>query len=131
MPMPPSPLPRRLTIARGSIGALALLCTMAAAAAGSDADNRARALAKFDAGYAQCEQRDPAMRGRRDEAYAGLYKLQVDDALRSRLGALRASAAYKAEHRRAAQRLVRDAKASDVSRKLDLQCQGLQREAQR
>jgi hypothetical protein len=100
-------------------------------AAPADDDARARKLAKFDAGYAQCEQRQPAMRGHRDEAYAKLYRLKNDDALRERLASLRKRAAYKGESRRAAQALARDAKASDMARKLDLQCQGLQREAQR
>lgn len=103
----------------------------ALAAAPADAASRARALAKFDAGYAQCEQRVPAMKGQRDEAWARLYRLKHDDALREQLATLRKSADYKAESGRATKALARDAKASDVSRKLDLQCQGLQREAQR
>jgi hypothetical protein len=102
-----------------------------AVAAPADDDARAKKLAKFDAGYAQCEQRQPAMRGHRDEAYAKLYRLRSDDALREQLASLRKRAAYRNESRRAAQALTREAKASDVARKLDLQCQGLQREAQR
>lgn len=115
------------------IVALLWLCTggMASAAAPADTAARARALAKFDAGYAQCEQRVPAMKGQRDEAWAKLYRLKHDDALRDQLATLRKSADYRAESGRATKALARDAKASDVSRKLDLQCQGLQREAQR
>ncbi len=110
--------------------ATAALCSGVGAAPQSH-DARAKALAKFDAGYAQCEQRQPAMRGHRDEAYAKLYRLRHDDALTGQLASLRKRAAYKSESRRATQALAREAKASDVARKLELQCQGLQREAQR
>jgi len=137
MPKPP-PHPsmsaraaRARRVARWLAAVAAVTLGSAAAAAPKDDEARAKALAKFDAGYAQCEQRQPAMRGHRDEAYAKLYRLKNDDALRERLASLRKRAAYKGESRRAAQALARDAKASDVARKLDLQCQGLQREAQR
>jgi len=108
-----------------------LIGTAAGAAVPADTAARARALAKFDAGYAQCEQRVPAMKGQRDQAWANLYRLKHDDSLRNQLATLRKGADYKAESGRASKALAREAKASDVSRKLDLQCQGLQREAQR
>lgn len=126
------PLPR-LRATPALLAGLLMLWTSGAVSAAPPADtaSRARALAKFDAGYAQCEQRVPAMKGQRDQAWARLYRLKQDDALREQLAALRKSADYKAESGRATKALARDAKASDVSRKLDLQCQGLQREAQR
>ena len=128
----PMTLHRLRTAPRSLVGMLMLLAGgVTAAAAPADTASRARALAKFDAGYAQCEQRVPPMKGQRDEAWAKLYRLKPDDALRNQLAALRKSADYRAESGRATRALARDAKASDVSRKLDLQCQGLQREAQR
>ena len=126
------PMLRPRTAKRLLVGTVMLLIGGAAtSAAPADTASRARALAKFDAGYAQCEQRVPAMKGRRDQAWANLYRLKQDDALNQQLGALRKSADYKAESGRASKALARDARASDVSRKLELQCQGLQREVQR
>lgn len=128
----PMSMPRLRAAPALLVGMLMLLAGgVTTAAAPADAASRARALAKFDAGYAQCEQRVPAMKGQRDQAWANLYRLKHDDALRSQLATLRKSADYKAESGRAAKALARDSRASDVSRKLDLQCQGLQREAQR
>jgi hypothetical protein len=89
---------------------------------------RSTSLAKFDSGYVECEKRDPAMRGRRDEVYASLYRLKLDDDLRKQLDETRKSAPYKSERRRAAQTLAKNAAASDVQQRLDLQCQALKRE---
>jgi hypothetical protein len=89
---------------------------------------RSKSLAQFDSGYAQCEKRDAAMRGHGDEVYASLYRLKLDDALRAELEATRKSAPYKSERRRAAQTLTKNAGASDVQQRLDLQCQALKKE---
>ena len=89
---------------------------------------RSKSLAQFDNGYAQCEQRDPAMRGHRDQVYASLYRLKLDDALRAQLEETRKSAPYKTERRRAQQTLARNAAASDVQQRLDQQCLALKRE---
>ena len=89
---------------------------------------RSKSLAQFDAGYAQCEKKHPEMLGRGDQAYASLYRLRLDDALRTTLAESRRSTQYKTERRRAAQNLSRSVAASDVSERLELQCQALQRE---
>jgi len=92
---------------------------------------RSKSLAQFDAGYAQCEKRHPEMRGQGDIAYANLYRLKLDEALRGTLAEARNSAPYKSERRRAAQNLTKSMAASDVAERLELQCQGLQREIAR
>jgi len=96
--------------------------------AAGGAPARSTSLAKFDSGYAECEKRDAAMRGHRDEVYASLYRLKLDDALRTELNETRKSAPYKSERRRAAQTLAKNAAASDVQQRLDLQCQALKKE---
>jgi hypothetical protein len=103
---------------------LAAAVTVPAAAAPA----RSKSLAQFDSGYAQCERLHPEMRGHRDEVYAGVYRLQLDDALRAQLDETRKSAPYRSERRRAAQQLTKSAGASDVQQRLNLQCQALKRE---
>jgi len=90
----------------------------------------AKSLAQFDAGYAQCERRYEHMRGHRDAAYAGVYRLRLDAATREQLAAARKSAEYKSAHRSAAQALAKD-KSADLDQRLDQQCQALWREANR
>ena len=107
---------------------VALAAALAAASVTGAPPARATSLAKFDSGYAQCEKRDPTMRGHRDEVYASLYRLQLDDALRAQLDETRKSAPYKSERRRAAQALAKNAAASDVQQRLDLQCRALKKE---
>jgi hypothetical protein len=106
-----------------------VLCGGAIACSGAlAASPRAKSLAQYDAGYAQCEKKHPEMRGHGDEAYAGLYRLKLDDTLRATLAESRKSALYKNERRRAAQNLSKSLAASDVADRLELQCQALQRE---
>jgi hypothetical protein len=93
---------------------------------------RAKSLAKFDVGFAQCEKKYPEMRGQGDQAYASVYRLKLDDSMRATLAETRRTELYKSERRRAAQSLTKHAAAaSDVSERLELQCQGLQREIQK
>ena len=94
----------------------------------SSAPARFKSLAQFDSGYAQCERLYPEMRGHRDEAYAGVYRLKLDDALHGQLDETRKSAPYRSERRRAAQTLSKNAAASEVAQRLELQCQALKRE---
>ena len=94
----------------------------------SAAPPRSKSLAQFDSGYSQCEKRDSAMRGHRDEVYASLYRLKLDDALRAELETTRKSAPYKNERRRASQTLTKNAAASDVQQRLDQQCAALKKE---
>lgn len=98
---------------------------------GTAAESRAHSLAHFDAGYAQCEQRFPAMRGQRDKAYAGVWRLKWDEATREQLDRARKTAQYKSESQRASRALAGKVAASDVAQRLELQCQALQREAAR
>jgi|GEM_PF-1135284 len=113
-----------MTIWRG----LVVLSMSLAIPLASAAPPRSKSLAQFDSGYDQCEKRDVAMRGHRDEVYASLYRLKLDDALRTELETTRKSAPYKSERRRATQTLAKNAAASDVQQRLDLQCQALKKE---
>ena len=106
----------------GACGA-AIACSAALAAS-----PRAKSLAQYDAGYAQCEKKHPEMRGQGDQVYASLYRLKFDDALRATLAESRKSVLYKNERRRASQNLGKSMAASDVADRLELQCQALQRE---
>jgi len=110
-----------LRLGAGLIAALTLPVAWGAPA-------RAKSLAQFDSGYAQCEKRHADMRGHRDQVYAGVYRLRLDDALRKEFSEARSSAVYKAEHRRASQAVARNAAASDVADRLALQCLALKRE---
>jgi hypothetical protein len=107
------------------------LCGTVALGAALAAAPRSKALAQFDAGFARCEKKYPDMRGQGDQAYASVYRLRLDDALRATLSETRHSASYKSERRRASQTLHKQSAASDVAERLDLQCQGLQREMQK
>lgn len=118
------PLFRRIA----ALGAMLLINTPIAQAA---APSRAESLARFDAGFAQCEQRFPEMRGQRDKTYAAVYRLRLDDALAGELKRTRQGAPYKSESQRATRSLTRNSAASDVSTRLDQQCRGLQRELAR
>lgn len=113
-----------MTILRAAV----LSTLMLAAAVPAATTPRSTSLARFDNGYAQCEKLDPAMRGHRDEVYASLYKLRLDDDLRKLLEQTRNSAPYKSERRRAQQTLSRSAGASDVQQRLEQQCLALKRE---
>lgn len=106
---------------------LAALCAAALGEAAAAAP-RSKSLAQFDVGYAQCEKKYPEMRGHGDHAYAGVYRLKLDDALTAQLAEARKSAPYKSERRRASQNLTKSMAASDVAQRLELQCQALQRE---
>jgi hypothetical protein len=110
-----------------AVGVSALALALAHSAAWA-ASPRSKSLAQFDVGYAQCEKRYPEMRGQGDVAYANLYRLKLDDTLRTTLAESRSSALYKGERRRASQNLTKSMAASDVAERLELQCQALQRE---
>jgi hypothetical protein len=105
----------------GVCGTVALGAALAAAP-------RSKSLAQFDAGFAQCEKNYPDMRGQGDQAYASVYRLKLDDTLRATLDETRRSASYKDERRRAAKNLAKSTGASDVTERLQLQRQALQRE---
>jgi hypothetical protein len=110
--------------------ALVVLVLAAAALQNAPAalPTRVKSLAQFDAGYTRCEKLYPEMRGQGDVVYASLYRLKLDDELRAQLAETRKSAPYKSDRRRAQQTFAKNAAASDVAQRADLQCQALRRE---
>jgi len=96
---------------------LILFTTLSAHAAPMNA----KGLARFDVGYAKCEQRYEYMRGHADEAYLGLWKLKADEKGRARLAALRKKPAYEAEKKKASKDLEKPA--PELEKKLEQQCQ--------
>ena len=90
----------------------------------------AKALARFDVGYARCEARYPHMQGHRDEAWLGLWRVKADEPTRAQLAAVRKRSDYQSEKRRAAQAADKSASSPETSR-LEQQCQALWAETQR
>jgi hypothetical protein len=90
-------------------------CVTAAAAMSIDA----KAMARFDASYARCEAKYPEMRGARDEAYLGMWRVKPDDRTRAELAAVRKGAAYQAESRRVGKEPAKK------EAQLEQQCQAL------
>lgn len=89
----------------------------------------AKALAHYDRSYIECEASNPAMKGRRDEAYLNLWGVKPDDKAMARLAKLRADPAYVAEQKRVAKAPASaSAPASSVVQR---QCRGLWTEHQR
>jgi hypothetical protein len=90
----------------------------------------AKAVARFDVGYARCEQLNPAMRGRRDDAYLSLWRVKADEKSTAQLAALRRGEAYRKEHARFLK--ASSAKpAPAASSPIEHQCQALWAETQR
>jgi hypothetical protein len=104
---------------------LALMLVSAAVAAVSVDP---KALARFDNSFTKCETRFPEMKGARDEAYLGMYRVKADAKARADLAAARKGAAYQAESRRAREE---DAKTPPAKDKLENQCRALWGETQR
>ncbi len=88
----------------------------------------AKALARYDVSYVECEAGNPAMKGLRDEAYLDLWRIPPDDKAKARLAKLRADPAYLAEKERAAKAPPAGAASSAVVQR---QCKGLWAEHQR
>lgn len=97
---------------------------LAAAAPALAAPLDAPAVARFDVGYARCEQRYPHMRGHRDEAYLALWRMQADEGNLARLAKLRQSASYRKEQQRFARASTGPA-APAASSPIQQQCQAL------
>jgi hypothetical protein len=127
-PIAGMPAMRRARRWRYAVAVVPLLL-MGTAAPGAT-PSRAQSLAQFDVGYARCEQRFEHMRGHRDQAYAGVYRLKLDAKTREQLAAARKSAEYKSASRTATQTLAKD-KSADLDKRFDQQCQALWREANR
>ena len=108
---------------------LALLCLALAAGVAEARPFDARALARYDTSYVECETSMPAMKGHRDEAYLNLWRIPPDEKALARLAKLRADPAYVAEKQRAAKAPTgASAPASGVVQR---QCRGLWSEHQR
>ena len=90
----------------------------------------AKALARFDHSYVRCESRFPEMRGHRDEAYLGLWRVKVDDKSRAELAAARKGKVYRTEWR-AVRSSRAEAASAPASSPIEQQCQALWTEAQR
>ena len=89
----------------------------------------AKAMARFDIGYATCEEQMPQMRGHRDEAYLSLWHVKPDAQVRAQLDAVRKGAVYKAERARVLK--IGAAPAASAASPIDQQCQALWAETQR
>ena len=83
-----------------------------------------KALARYDASYVRCEARFPEMKGHRDDAYLGLWRIKPGPKPAARLAEVRGSAPYKAEHRLATRRTAA-ASAPEAAKTLERQCRGL------
>jgi hypothetical protein len=90
----------------------------------------AKAVARFDVGYARCEQINPAMRGRRDDAYLSLWRTRADEKSVAQLAALRRGEAYRKEHARFLKASTTKP-APAASSPIEQQCQALWAETQR
>jgi hypothetical protein len=108
---------------------IAILLTAFATGNASALSIDAKALARYDISYVECEARIPAMKGRRDEAYLNLWRIPADEKALAQLAAVRKGAPYRAER----QRVLRApaSAASAASGALAQQCQGLWAETQR
>lgn len=109
-----------------SVGFLLSLLTSAAQAISVDA----KALARFDVSFTQCEKQIPELRGRRDEAWLSLWRTRPDDSSRADLAKARKSGLYVAEHRRVLQ-AQSAGHAPAASSPIDQQCQALWVETRR
>jgi hypothetical protein len=99
------------------VATLALSAAFSAQAAPMDA----KGLARFEAGYAKCEQKFEYMRGHADEAYLGLWKIKADEKGLARLAALRKKPAYQKEKQAAVKAMEKPT--PEVEGKLNQQCQ--------
>ena len=90
----------------------------------------AKALARYDVSYVNCESQFPVMRGHGDEAYLNLWRIKPDGQARAQLAKIRASTAYQSERQRALRAAPKTAAAA-ASSPISRQCQGLWGEFQR
>lgn len=112
--------------------AAALVVASFAAHAQAQAPQRydPKALARYDVSYVRCEAKFPEMKDHRDDAYMSLWRATVTPKSAAKLAEIRASAAYKAEHR-VAQRRAAGASEPDADKALERQCRGLWGEMKR
>ncbi len=113
---------------RISLAAVLLAFLWASAAQAITLD--AKAVAKFDASYAQCEAKFPDMRGYRDEAYLSMWRVKTDAKTTAQFAALRRSAAYQ-KAQRTSPKASAKAASGNAANTLENQCQALWAETQR
>ena len=107
-----------------TLATIALLAATSAQAFPADA----KKLAHFDVGFARCEQKFDFMRGHRDEAYLGMWKIKPDTKARAQLASLRNGAIYKSESR-VAQKIAEKTASPEVEARVTQQCQATWAEA--
>jgi len=102
----------------------AALATASALAAAEDKRYDPKALARYDVSYVRCEASFPEMKGHRDDAYMGLWRMKPGPTTATRLAEVRSSATYKSEQR-LAKREAAGANGPDAVKALEQQCKGL------
>jgi hypothetical protein len=108
----------------------AVLVLASAAVAAKDEVYDPKALARYDVSYVRCESSFPEMKGRRDDAYLSLWRIQPGPKPAARLTDVRKSAAYKSEQQRATRQASAASEPAAV-KALEQQCRGLWGEMQR
>jgi len=108
----------------------AALVTASALASAEDKRYDPKALARYDVSYVRCEASFPEMKGHRDDAYIGLWRMKPGPETTARLADVRGSTTYKAEQR-VAKREAAGASGPDAVKALDQQCRGLWGEMQK
>jgi hypothetical protein len=117
-----------MTRLRPALAGTTLAALLAAPAQALTID--AKALARYDLSYVQCESRYADMRGQRDEAYLAMWRLKPTTKLRTDLATARRSGIYQAERRRVLDAAAKGA-APAASSPIGHQCQALRTEARR
>jgi len=107
-----------------TLATIALLAATSAQAFPADA----KKLAHFDVGFARCEQKFDFMRGHRDEAYLGMWKIKPDAKAKAQLASLRKGAVYKSESR-VAQKTAEKTASPEIEARVAQQCQATWAEA--
>ena len=102
----------------------AALVTASALASAEDKRYDPKALARYDVSYVRCEASFPEMKGHRDDAYMGLWRMKPGPTTATRLAEVRSSATYKSEQR-LAKREAAGATGPDAVKALEQQCKGL------
>ncbi len=118
---------------RGMRTPLVLITALTLSLLAAEANARAydaKALARYDVSYVNCESQFPVMRGHGDEAYLNLWRIKLDEQSRAQLAKVRASAAYQSEKQRAVRAAPKTAAAA-ASSPISRECQGLWGEYQR
>ena len=77
----------------------AALATASALASAEDKRYDPKALARYDVSYVRCEASFPEMKGHRDDAYMGLWRMKPGPTTATRLAEVRSSSTYKSEQR--------------------------------